>query len=142
MFGHGESTVVIPFVVLVPFNRAEVLAEPVCKPTTSLSDVHCLTTAACDGVNDSGCSAGVVSFRLHNSVRVVNVLSSSSECTCPASRSLTGKGPGLLLLRVHGEGAVNQDVLKVSIPPVNAHGRGREDVLCSRVVGQDTKVLK
>ena len=76
------------------------LAKPVRKLTTSFSDVHWMTTAAGDGVNDSCRSAGVSSLGVYNSFSVVDVSGSSGEFACPASKSPVGKSSGLFLFRV------------------------------------------
>ena len=133
MFGHRKSTVLVPLVFVVPFHRVEVLAKPVRKFATSFSHVHCMTTAAGDGVNDSCRSAGVASLGVYNSFRVVDVSGSSGEFACPTSKSPAGKSSGLFLFRVQGK-FVKQDVLKVRIPQVNAPDRGLTDILCSSIV--------
>ena len=73
VFGHRKSTVLVPWVFVVPFHQAEVLAKPVCKLTNSLSDVHCLTPSSGDGIDDTGRSACAASFGVYNSFRVVDV---------------------------------------------------------------------
>ena len=45
------------------------LAKPVCKLTTSFSDVHCLTSSAGDDIDDTSRSAGMASFGVYNSSR-------------------------------------------------------------------------
>ena len=134
MFGHRKSTVLVPLVFVVPFNRVDVLAKPIRKLRISFSGVHCMTTFAGDGVNDSCRSAGVASLGVYNSFCVVDVSGSSSEFACPTSRSPAGKSSGLFLFRVR-EKFVKQDVLKVCIPQVNAPDCGLTDVLCSSIVG-------
>lgn len=88
-------------------------------PTTTFSDVHFLRVGTNDYVNDIG-SAAVESCEVHNSVCVVDVGCSSGKCT---SGSLAWEGSNLLLLLVLGEGAMDQNVLKVSILLINAHGQ-------------------
>lgn len=102
-------------------------------PTTTFSDVHFLRVGTNDYVNDFG-SAAVESCEVQNSVCVVDVGCSSGKCT---PGSLAWEGSDLLLLLVWGEGAMDQNVSKVSILPINAHGHGLEDILCSRIVGPD-----
>lgn len=142
MFGDGEPPVLVPLVLIVTFHRAEVLAESVCEPTTSFSNVHCLTAGTIDCVNNTGRSAAVASFEVHNSVRVVDVGRPSGERTCSASGSLARKCSSLLLVGMWRKGAMDQDVSKAGIPPINAHGRGLEDIFCTRIISQDTKVPK
>ena len=76
------------------------LAKPVCKLTTSFSDLHCLTSSAGDGIDDTGRSIGMASFGVYNSVRVVDVGGPSGKCACSASGSMAGKSSGLFLFRV------------------------------------------
>ena len=63
------------------------LAKPVCKLTTSFSDVHCLTSSAGDGIDDTGRSTGMASFGVYNSVRAVDVGGPIGKCACSASGS-------------------------------------------------------
>ena len=95
---------------------AEVLAESVCVPATSFSNVQSLTAGANDGVNNTG--------RAMAAIRVVGTCSPSGERTRPASCSFARKCSSLFLIRVWWKGAVNQDFSKVGIPPINAHGCG------------------
>ena len=114
MFGHRKSTVLVPLVFVVPFHRADVLAKPVRKLTTSFSHVHCMTTAADDGVNDSGRSAGVASLGAYNSFRVVDVSGSSVNLHVQHLDRRQGKVQGCSCSGC--EEFVKQDVLKVHIP--------------------------
>ena len=75
-------------------------AKPVCKLTTSFSEVHCLTSSAGDGIDDTGRSTGMASFGVYNSVRVVDVGGPSGKCAGSTSGSLAGKRSGLFLFRV------------------------------------------
>ena len=76
------------------------LAKPVCKLTASFSDVHCLTSSAGDGIDDTGCSTGMASFGVYNSVHLVDVGGPSGKYACSASGSLAGKSSSLFLFRV------------------------------------------
>ena len=82
MFGNGESSVAIVLAVIVAFHRAEVLAESVCEPTTSLPNVQNLTAGTNDGINDTGRGTAMASFEVYDSVRVVDIGSPSSEGKC------------------------------------------------------------
>ena len=65
IFGHRESTVLVPSVFVVPFHQVEVLTKPVSKITTSFSDVPCLTSSAGNGIDDIGRSTGMASFGVY-----------------------------------------------------------------------------